>query len=162
MKGGMKVDFEPMVDDVCKHLNVDKNLVKAIISAESSWNPLAETKYARGLMGISKIALDDINLRYGLNYSYGDMFEPRKNVEVGVLYLKWLLDYFKSHYPFNIFYISYAIMAYNFGIGNVNTWLRNTKPDNSHIDEFIPKETRDHLLDVMWWYTYFKNRKIDK
>lgn len=157
MKGGMKVDFEPMVDDVCKHLNVDKNLVKAIISAESSWNPLAETKYARGLMGISKIALDDINLRYGLNYSYGDMFEPRKNVEVGVLYLKWLLDYFKSHYPFNIFYISYAIMAYNWGIGNVRHWLEEVDYDNAKIDEAIPLETKNYLVDVMKWYKYYCN-----
>jgi len=122
-------------------------------------DPKAESPYARGLMQISRIALQEVKERYRLNYSYDDMFNPRKNVEVGALYFKRLYNYYLTKYPFNPFALNYAIMAYNFGIGIVNNWLKNTKPDNGYIDEFIPKETREHLLDVMWLYAYYKNEK---
>lgn len=158
----MDEELEKYIEETCKANNVDPDLVRAIIMTESGGNPNAESPFARGLMQISKIALKEVNERYGLNVKWDEFFDPYQNVSVGILYFKRLLNYYATKYPFNPFAISYAIMAYNFGIGNVNTWLRNTKPDNSHIDEFIPKETRDHLLDVMWWYTYFRNRKIDK
>ncbi|MBB6061872.1 soluble lytic murein transglycosylase [Thermosipho japonicus] len=158
----MDEKIEEYIEETCIANNVDPDLVKAIIMTESGGNTDAESYYARGLMQISKIALKEINDLYRLNLTWDDMFNPYHNISIGVLYLKRLIDYFITKYPYNPFSVNFAIMAYNFGIGMVNQWLRNTKPDNRFIDEYIPKETRDHLLDVMWWYTYFRNRKIDK
>ncbi|WP_077287968.1 lytic transglycosylase domain-containing protein [Thermosipho sp. 1074] len=154
----MNKKLETMVEKIAKNLQIDPDLIKGIIMTESGGNSKAESSYARGLMQISRAALKTINFKYRLNNSYDDLFDPKINVEVGTLYLKWLLEYFKGKYPLNPFYIIYALMAYNWGVGNVQKWLRSNNASNSWIDENVPQETKSYLLDTIWWYAYFKNR----
>ncbi|WP_126992267.1 transglycosylase SLT domain-containing protein [Thermosipho globiformans] len=155
----MRNVLEEIVEEVCKELNLDPKLVKAIISTESDWEPKSDSGIARGLMGVSKIALEDINNRYKLNYTYEDMYKPKPNIVVGCLYLKWLLNYFKTRYPLNPFYLIYALMAYNWGIGNVRRWLEEVPFDNSKIDESVEQETKNYLTNISKWYKYFCNDK---
>lgn len=156
----MEKVLEEIVDEVCRDLNISSLLVKSIIATESSWNPKADSGFARGLMGISKPAFEDINTRYKLNYTYDDMFKPKPNVIVGCLYLKWLLNYFKTRYPLNPFYLQYAIMAYNWGVGNVRKWLEEVPFDNAHIDENVPQETKNYLTNIAKWYRFYCNEAI--
>ena len=154
-----------LVDKVLQKPPLDGKLspdfVKALISVESSWDVDAQSPYARGLMQVSKLALKDVNDRYRLGYTWDDMLDPEKNILVGSIYFKWLLDYWKAKTPFNPFYIIFAVMSYNFGIGQVRDWIYHTKADNRYIDEAIPKETVAHAFDFMWWFTYFRNRNGD-
>ena len=126
---------------------VSSRLINAIISAESSWDPKAESAYARGLMQISKTALEQVNMSYNLNFSYDDMFNPDKNILAGTAYLRWLFKFFSKE-PEEIQLIL-VIMAYNWGCGNVRKWLK-TKQDNRVIDESVPTETKDYIVNVLF------------
>lgn len=145
-------------------------LTFALIMTESGNNPKAETPWARGLMGVSKYALEDMNDIYGTNYTYDDLFDPNINIEIGEKYFMHLLKYWLSYLGFkdktidrtdldNLAKIAYAFMladmSYNWGVGNVKKWLLYTEADNSKIDEAVPKETKAHLLDHLWWGSNF-------
>ena len=71
---------------LCQEYDVDYNLVKAIISTESSWNHKAvSTSDARGLMQIKpQTAFAEFKT------PSGDLFDPYVNVTLGVMYLSKL------------------------------------------------------------------------
>lgn len=131
--------------------------VFAVISTESAWNPTANSEYARGLMQVSNPALRTINWLYSTKFSYDDMFDPAKNVFVGIRYLRYLYRVFKQTNSAGI--TNLVIMSYNWGQGNVLQWLSMKKPDNSIIDEQVPQETKIHLFDFIFWREYW-NREL--
>ena len=71
---------------LCQEYDVDYNLVKAIISTESSWNHKAVSKSdARGLMQIKpQTAFAEFKT------PSGDLYDPYVNVTLGVMYLSKL------------------------------------------------------------------------
>lgn len=146
--------LEYTIEHFAKQYSIDSRIIKAIVMTESSGNPHAESRYARGLMGVSKIALQQVNLLYGLQYNYDDMYDIEKNLRVGILYFKWLYDYFMNRYPPQTTLI-FTLMAYNWGIGNTVKWLKHTEPTNSAIDEAVPIETKNYIIDFFFWYNYF-------
>ncbi len=71
---------------------VDAELIKAIIRVESNYNPLAvSVKGCKGLMQLHP----DTARRFGVT----DIFDPAQNIEGGVKYLKFLIEYFKNDIP---------------------------------------------------------------
>lgn len=99
--------FDHLIWRAAEKYGVNYALIKAIIKAESNFNPLAISKVgAKGLM----------QLMPGTAYTFQvkDSFHPEKNIEGGVRYLRYLIDLF----PNNL----YAVLAaYNAG---ENTVLR--------------------------------------
>ncbi|MGB9700298.1 MAG: transglycosylase SLT domain-containing protein [Thermodesulfobacteriota bacterium] len=93
--------FDHLIWQAAEKYGVNYALIKAIIKAESNFNPLAISKMgAKGLM----------QLMPGTAYSFQvkDSFHPEKNIEGGVRYLRYLIDLF----PHNL----YAVLAaYNAG-----------------------------------------------
>ena len=71
---------------LCQEYGVDYNLVKAIISTESSWNHKAvSTSDARGLMQIKpQTAFAEFKT------PAGDLFDPYVNITLGIMYLSKL------------------------------------------------------------------------
>lgn len=136
--------------------NFDENLVLGIIATESGFVCNAESPYAKGLMQISRSAMLTVNFIYKYQFKDEDMLDPYKNIECGILYLDWLYRTLKARVGDSPFLDIYVIMSYNWGIGNVLRWLKNTSPDNALIDESVPSETKSHLLDAIWWYNYFR------
>lgn len=133
--------------------------VLAMISTESSWDIYADSKFARGLMQISEPALRTINNLYGTRFTYDDMFDAWKNIWVGIRYMRWLYRYLTTTQKISSnIAVPYTIMAYNWGIGNFARWLRETKACNTVIDEKVPLETKNHLVDWLWWWDYWQRR----
>jgi soluble lytic murein transglycosylase len=128
--------------------------VFAIISTESSWNPKAESPYARGLMQISKSALETINKLYKTQFTYDDMFNVEANAWIGIRYLRWLYKAFSGYEN----RIILTVMAYNWGIKNVTKWLMLEKACNSLIDEAVPDETKNYILDYIFWCNWYKSK----
>jgi len=124
----------------------------ALIETESAWDPSADSGFARGLMQVSREALEDINRIYSTNFSYEDMFRPYFNIFVGIRYLRRLYRMFLEYEHADIL----AVMAYNWGVGNVVKWLTMKDPSNCKIDEAVPRETKEHLLDFLFWTERWK------
>ena len=73
--------FYPIIVEAADKHNVDPALVKAIIMAESGYNPMAiSEKGAIGLMQVMPATADDLGVE--------DLFNPRHNVNAGVIAVK--------------------------------------------------------------------------
>lgn len=98
-------EFDPIINSCALEYGVDKTLVKAVIQAESGYNPNAVSrKGATGLMQLMP------KTAQGLKVS--NSFDPSENIRGGVRYLRFLLDTFKGDE-------SLALAAYNAGLSRV-------------------------------------------
>jgi len=97
--------FEPIISSFSREFGVDSSLVKAVIHAESGYNPNAVSpKGAQGLMQLMPSTAKGLKVADSLN--------PSDNIRGGVRYLRFLLDTFKGDE-------SLALAAYNAGLGTV-------------------------------------------
>jgi hypothetical protein len=93
-----------LIDRTAKRYGVERDLVHAVVRAESGYNPHAVSPAgAVGLMQVMPATAAD----YGVG-SVTALFDPQTNVRTGVRHLKRLLDKYG---------IGKAIMAYNAGEG---------------------------------------------
>lgn len=98
-------EFEQLIKSCSTKYGVDSCLVKAVIHAESGYNPNAvSSKGASGLMQLMPSTAKSLKV--------ADRFNPKDNVEGGVKYLRFLLDTFRGD-------VSLAVAAYNAGLGKV-------------------------------------------
>ncbi|MCX8044956.1 MAG: lytic transglycosylase domain-containing protein [Desulfobacterota bacterium] len=99
--GGDEQRYEHLIQSLCKKYGVDTALVKAVIKAESDFNPVAvSSKGAQGLMQLMPETARDLRV--------SDAFDPEENLEGGISYLRRLLDLFNGN-------IRLALAAYNAG-----------------------------------------------
>ena len=120
MKRRISLDIVDAVDAAIGSERWLLNFVLGQIYVESSFDPKADSGYARGLMQVSKVALEDYNMLNNDKIEYADMYDIWNNVHVGVWYLKQLIKKYEREYArFGAFL---ALVAYNVGQGNVDTW----------------------------------------
>ena len=102
---GNQAEYEPIISSYSRQYGVDSSLIKAVIHAESGYNPNAVSpKGAQGLMQLMPKTAQGLKVADSLN--------PSDNIRGGVRYLKFLLDTFKGNE-------SLALAAYNSGLGTV-------------------------------------------
>ncbi len=98
-------EFDPIINSCALEFGVDKSLVKAVIHAESGYNPHAVSrKGAQGLMQLMPKTAQGLKVN--------NSFDPADNIRGGVRYLKFLLDTFRGD-------VSLALAAYNAGLSRV-------------------------------------------
>jgi soluble lytic murein transglycosylase-like protein len=98
-------EFEHLIKSSSEKYGVNPSLVKAVIHAESGYNPNAvSSKGASGLMQLMPGTAQSLKV--------ADRFNPKDNVEGGVKYLRFLLDTFRGD-------VSLAVAAYNAGLNKV-------------------------------------------
>jgi len=98
-------EFEPLIDSYSRKYGVDRALIKAVIHAESGYNPNAVSpKGAQGLMQLMPKTAQGLKV--------ADTMNPSDNIKGGVRYLRFLLDTFKGDE-------SLALAAYNAGLSTV-------------------------------------------
>lgn len=101
--------YDSLIRRAAQEHGLDFALVKAIMHVESAFNPYARShKGAYGLMQV----LPETAQRYGVERS--EIYEPRKNIEAGVRYLKFLTTRFRD--------VRHVIAAYNAGENAVSTY----------------------------------------
>jgi hypothetical protein len=98
-------EFELLIKTCSQKYGVNPSLVKAVIHAESGYNPNAvSSKGASGLMQLMPGTAKSLKV--------ADRFNPKDNVEGGVKYLRFLLDTFRGD-------VTLAVAAYNSGLNKV-------------------------------------------
>lgn len=124
--------FSPIIFQAASRHQVDSSLIKAVIMAESRYNPLAISKMgAKGLMQLMPGTAKALGVE--------DAFDPEHNVNGGTKYLRQLLDQFEGD-------VKLALAAYNAGSKNVKNY--------KGIPPF--KATRYFIKKVIGYYEYYK------
>jgi hypothetical protein len=94
-------DFDHIIDELAAQYRVEPALVKAVIRAESGFDPRAVSpKGARGLMQLTP--------RTARHHGVANLQDPRQNIRGGVRLLRLLLDRFDND-------AALALAAYNAG-----------------------------------------------
>jgi soluble lytic murein transglycosylase-like protein len=101
-------NLNAMIDRIAGEQGVENHLVHSVIRAESNYNTSAVSP--KGAQGIMQL-IPSTARRFGVS----NAFDARENIQGGVRYLRFLLDYYKGDYP-------KAIAAYNAGEGAVDKY----------------------------------------
>jgi soluble lytic murein transglycosylase-like protein len=126
-------EFDPIINTLSSEYGVDKSLVKAVIHAESGYNPNAlSPKGASGLMQLMPGTARDLKVC--------NAFDPRDNIRGGVRYLRFLLDTFRGD-------VSLALAAYNAGLAKVSKY--------GGIPPY--EETRNYVSRVLSYQKSYQN-----
>lgn len=132
--GGYKKYFTE-AESCAGDYGVSLPLILAVIKTESGFNPNAvSNKGAVGLMQIMPSTCNFVCQTYGIDCE--DLFIPKFNILIGTLYLKYLLEKFKSE--------RLAILAYNAGEGRVLTWI-----EKGEVFKVPFRETRSYYLKII-------------
>jgi soluble lytic murein transglycosylase-like protein len=124
--------FDRYIDEAAGLHGLDSPLIKAVIRAESAFNPKAVSK--KGALGLMQIMPGNLKA-----FQVHDPFDPWQNIMGGARYLKALIKRFDGQLPL-------ALAAYNAGPRAV-TYYRGIPP--------IP-ETEAYVKKVMKYFYLYK------
>jgi Rod binding domain-containing protein len=129
-------NYSKAIDRASEVFNLDKNLIKAVIAAESAGRKDAVSKAgAKGLMQLMDGTASDLGVR--------NSFDPIENIMGGAKYLKMMLDKFDDN-------VELALAAYNAGPGNVIK--------HKGIPPF--EETRAYVSRVKRYHNMFNSQSV--
>jgi len=124
--------YDLLISEFSQKYDVDSALIKAMIRAESGFNPLAVSrKGAKGLMQLMPETASRMKV--------SNIFNPKENIEGGVRYFKYLLSLFNND-------LRLSLAAYNAG-ENLVAELRTIPPY---------RETVDYVRKVLNFYQSYK------
>lgn len=141
-----------LIEKYCNLYDVDKNIVFALIKAESNFDENAVSHAgAKGLMQLTDETFSHCAKALGKDYVKEDIFDPEINISLGVWYLSTLLEkYDKSTIN--------AVAAYNAGSSNVNKWLsdKNLSSDGKTLSSIPFGETKRHCEKIKRYQSIYK------
>jgi len=152
------IKYNESVEKYSRQFNIDKNLVYAVIKAESSFTETAVSKKkAAGLMQITeKTGAWGARVLNVKDYSYESLFNPDINIMIGCWYLSTLMKEFDNN-------LQLTLTAYNAGSGNVSQWLDDERYsfDGSSLKNIPFDETQNYVLKVNEYYGVYKKLYSD-
>jgi hypothetical protein len=119
---------DALIRKASQRYGVDGGLIRAVIKAESGFNPRAVSSAgAQGLMQLMPATARGLGVT--------DSFDPEQNIMAGTRFLKDMLRRYNGN-------VDEALAAYNWGPGNVDR----------HGTDTLPRETRSYLAKVKGYY----------
>ena len=133
----LKGSYEELIRSASGRYNVDADLIRAIIRAESDFR--SDARSHTGAMGLMQLMPETARL-----HNVGDAYEPSENVEGGVRHLKMLLDRYQGD-------LQLSLAAYNAGSGAVEK--------HGGIPPFA--ETKEYVRRVLRFYDSYRGNSIE-
>ncbi len=125
------INLEKIIEKAARKYDVDSDLIRSVIKAESNFNPRATSiKGAMGLMQLMPETAQDLGVK--------NAYDVEQNVMGGTSYLKSLLDRYDGK-------VDMALAAYNWGMGNL---------ERNH--DRLPAETINYVARIN---NYLKDAK---
>jgi soluble lytic murein transglycosylase-like protein len=117
--------YDHIIREAAELYKVDVALIRSVVQAESSFNPLALSRVgAMGLMQLMPNTADALDVE--------NPFDPRENIMAGTRLLKDLLTRHKGN-------VALTLASYNAGLGNVRRYGGRVPPF---------KETRNYVKRI--------------
>lgn len=126
-----RLNLNAIIEKAARRYEVDPDLVRAVIKAESNFNPQALS--SRGAMGLMQL-MPETAKELGVK----NVYDPEENIMGGTKYLKLLLDRYDGERD-------RALAAYNWGMGNLEK--------NKHS---LPAETASYIARIDGYYKNLK------
>lgn len=125
--------YEEAVRLTAKQFSLEPSLVKAVIRAESNFDPMAIS--SKGAMGLMQLMPDTARM-----HEVRNAFDPTENIHGGVRHLRYLMDRYDGN-------LDLVLSAYNAG----------TKPvDEARGIPSIP-ETQEYVRRVRLFHAAYRN-----
>lgn len=126
LRGKESMEFDRLIAVACQRYGVEFALVKAVIKAESAFDPLALSPAgARGLMQL----MPDTAALHGV----ANIHAPHENIEGGVRHLRLLLNRFRGN-------LTLTLAAYNAGAEAVERY--SGVPPYQETQEYVQRVLR--------------------
>ena len=161
--------YKEEIEEYSDMYNLPYELVASVINVESSFDENAKSsKGAIGLMQLKYSTAKYIVEYYSSNEnlttnnlekanennlnltSENDLFNPKINIEIGCMYLRYLINKFSS--------VDTALASYNAGETRVRVWLSdsNYSQDSKTLYNIPYKETKNYVKKVNNNINYYK------
>lgn len=129
---------------------VGSSLLDALMMTESGGNPLAYNARsgAAGAYQFMPGTARDLGLQVGGGVD--DRLDPEKSRAAASAYLSQLIRRYKGN-------VDYALKAYNWGMGNVDSWIKTGRGVNG---QEIPLETQQYSGKVARYYQQMTNSAL--
>ena len=125
--------YDDLIQTASGRYNVDADLLRAVIKAESDFNAAARSN--KGAMGLMQLMPDTARL-----HNVADAYNPGENVEGGARHLRMLLDRYRGD-------LELSLAAYNAGSAAVEK--------HRGIPPFA--ETREYVRRVLRFYELYRS-----
>ena len=87
--------YDDLIAEAAEEYNLDPELIRAVMRAESAFNPLVVSRAgAQGLMQLMPALAEEMGVE--------DPFDPRQNIMGGARYLRRLLDRHRGNIPLSL------------------------------------------------------------
>lgn len=144
--------YSDIITKYSNHYNLDKSLVYSLTHSESSFNPIAESSVAFGLMQIvpSSAGLDVTKFLYGKEEMVTKDFllDPENNILFGTTYLYLLETKYLKRIKNNVSRSYCMIAAYNTGPTNLlNSFHKDKEKAFLKANGFSPAYLKNYLLE---------------
>ncbi len=105
-----EIPYGELIYETARRYDISARLITAMVRAESAYNPRAvSSKGARGLLQLMPATAE----RFGVKLN--EIHDPKRNLDGGVRYLKWLAERFNGDLP-------RMLAGYNAGEGTVDRY----------------------------------------
>lgn len=146
-----KTDFSEYIEKYAEEYDVDKNLIYAIIKAESNFETDAKSnKGALGLMQLMQPTAQEIAPKANIEVNEENIFDPDVNINLGTKYISILIQKYEN--------TGLALAAYNAGSGKVDNWIENgtLNKDGSNLENVPFIETNNYVRKILRDYEIYK------